>query len=112
MASVGSGSTTVTGNSIVAITPDTATVGTAVPIGSQPTNVALTSDGQILYTILSGSESVARFNMLTQQPDFTYAVPANSSFDGGIALRGIATQPGTENTIALDIASFSGQRDL
>ena len=80
MASVGSGSTTVTGNSIVAITPDTATVGTAVPIGSQPTSMALTSDGQILYTILSGSESVARFNMLTQQPDFTYAVPANSSF--------------------------------
>ena len=108
MASVGSGSTTVTGNSIVAITPDTATVGTAVPIGSQPTNMALTSDGQILYTILSGSESVARFNMLTQQPDFTYAVPANSSFDGGITLRGIATQPGTENTIALDIASFTG----
>ena len=108
MASVGSGSTAVTGNSIVAITPATATVGTAVPIGSQPTNMALTSDGQILYTILSGSESVARFNMLTQQPDFTYAVPTNSSFDGGIALRGIATQPGTENTIALDIASFTG----
>ena len=108
MASVGSGSTAVTGNSIVAITPDTATVGTAVPIGSQPTNMALTADGQILYTILSGSESVARFNMLTQQPDFTYAVPASSSFDGGIALRGVATQPGTENTIALDIASFTG----
>ncbi len=46
--------------------------------------------------------------MLTQQPDFTYAVPTNSSFDGGIALRGVATQPGTENTIALDLASYSG----
>jgi hypothetical protein len=108
MASVGSGSSGVTGNSIVAITPDTATVGTPVSIGSQPTNLALTSDGQILYTILSGSGSVARFNMLTQQADFTYTVPTNTSFDGGIALRGIATQPGTENTIALDIASFTG----
>jgi hypothetical protein len=108
MASVGSGSTAVTGNSIVAITPSTATVGTAVPIGSQPTNLALTSDGQILYTILAGSESVARYNMLTQAADFTYTVPTNSSFDGGIALRGISAQPGTENTIALDIASFTG----
>ncbi len=108
MASVGSGSSTITGNSIVAITPETATVGTPVNIGSQPTNMALTSDGQILYTIISGSQSVARFNMLTGQPDFTYAVPPNSSFDGGLALRGIAAQPGTENTIALDIASFSG----
>jgi len=108
MASVGSGSSTVTGNSIVAITPDTATIGTAVPIGSQPTNLALTSDGQILYTILSGSQNVARFNMVTQQADFTFPIPNNSSFDGGIALRGIAAQPGTENTIALDIASFTG----
>ena len=108
MASVGSGSSAVTGNSIVSITPDTATIGTAVPIGSQPTNLALTSDGQILYTILAGSQGVARFNMLTQTADYTYAVPNNSSFDGGITLRGIAAQPGTENTIALDIASFTG----
>ena len=108
MASVGSGSSSVTGNSIVAITPETATVGAPVNIGSQPENLALTSDGQVLYTILSGSQNVARFNMLTQQADFTYAVPTNSSFDGGIALRGIATQPGTENTVALDLASFTG----
>ena len=108
MASVGSGSSTVTGNSIVAITPDTGAISSAVSIGSQPTNLALTDDGQILYTILSGSQSVARYNMLTQQADFTYAVPPDSSFDGGIALRGISAQPGTENTIALDIASFTG----
>ncbi len=108
MASVGSGSSTVTGNSIVAITPETQTVGTAVPIGSQPTYLSLTSDGQVLYTILSGAASVARFNMLTQQADYTFAVPSDSSFIGGITLRGIAAQPGTENTVALDIASFSG----
>ncbi|NUQ27934.1 MAG: hypothetical protein HOQ35_05410 [Acidobacteriaceae bacterium] len=108
MASVGSGSSSVAGNSIAAIQPDTASIGTPVSIGSQPTNMALSSDGQILYTILSGSQSVARYNMLTGQPDFTYAVPASSSFSGGLALRGIAVQPGTENTIALDIASFTG----
>ncbi len=108
MASVGSGSSTVTGNSIVAINPQTAAVGTPVNIGSQPTNLALTSDGQILYTILNGSQSIARYNMLTQAADFTYTPPTNSSFVGGIALRGIAAQPGTENTIALDIASFTG----
>ena len=108
MASVGSGSSQITGNSIVAINPSTATFGVPVPIGSQPTNLSLTSDGQVLYTILAGSQSIARFNMLTQAADFTYAVPTNSSFVGGIALRGIAAQPGTENTIALDIASFTG----
>jgi len=106
--SVGSGSSTVTGNSIATIDPATGDIGTPVSIGSQPTNMALTSDGQVLYTILIGNQSVARFNMLTQQLEYTYAVPGNSSFAGGISLRGIAAQPGTEDTIALDIASFTG----
>ena len=104
MASVGSGSSSVTGNSIAPITPDTGTVGTAVNIGSQPTNLALTSDGKILYTTLAGSQSVARFNMLTQQPDFTWPVPNTTENQ----LRGITTQPGNENTIALDLGSWAG----
>jgi hypothetical protein len=108
MASVGSGSTAVTGNSLVAITPETATVGTPVPIGSQPENMALTSDGQVLYTILTGSQSVAVFNMLTQAAEYTYAVPAMPNADGIQALRGIATQPGTENTVALDLGDWAG----
>lgn len=40
MASVGSGSASVTGNSIAPIQPDSGSVGTAVSIGSQPTNLA------------------------------------------------------------------------
>lgn len=104
MAAVASGSSSVAGNSIAPITPETGTVGTAVNIGSQPTNLALTSDGQILYTILTGSQSIARFNMLTQQPDFTWQVPNMSNNQ----LRGITTQPGNENTIALDLGSWAG----
>jgi len=104
MASVGSGSSSVTGNSIAPITPETGTVGTAVNIGSQPTNLALTSDGNILYTILAGSQSIARFNMLTQQADFTWAVPSMTANQ----LRGITAQPGNENTIALDLGSWAG----
>jgi hypothetical protein len=104
MASVGSGSSSVAGNSIAPITPDTGTVGTAVNIGSQPTNLALTSDGNILYTILAGSQSVARFNMLSQKADFTWPVPNTTANQ----MRGITTQPGNENTIALDLGSWAG----
>lgn len=108
MASVGSGSSQITGNSIVSITPTTSTISTPVPIGSQPTNMALTSDGQILYTVLIGNQSVARYNMLTQSADFTYQVPNDSNADGLQGLRGIAAQPGTENTVALDLGSWAG----
>lgn len=108
MASVGSGSSTVTGNSIIAIDPSTATVGTPVSIGSQPENMALTSDGQVLYTILAGSESISAFNMLTQSPIFTYAVQPGTGTDDNPNPRGIAVQPGSESTVAIDLGSWAG----
>jgi hypothetical protein len=108
MASVGSGSTSITGNSIVAITPETATVGAPVPIGSQPENIALTSDGQIMYTVLAGSQSVAVFNMLTQAAEFTYAIQPGTGTDTAPAPRGIAPQPGSESTVAIDLGSWAG----
>jgi uncharacterized repeat protein (TIGR01451 family) len=108
MASIGSNSTAITGNSLVAITPDTATAGTPISIGSQPTNMGLTSDGQILYTILSGSQSVARFNMLTQTVGYTYAIQPGTGTDTSPAPRGVATQPGNEDTVAIDLGSWAG----
>jgi trimeric autotransporter adhesin len=99
MASVGSGTSSTAGNSIAAIQPDTASVGAPVPIGGTPTNLALSSDGQILYTVLpSGTNNtIARFNMLTQQPDFSVPI------SGSTGLGDIATQPGSENTVAVDL---------
>ena len=109
MASVGTGTSSVAGNSIVAITPDNASIGTAVPIGgTPPTRLALTSDGQILYALLPSSTtgSIARFNMLTQQPDFTVSGFQATGYELG--LDGIAAQPGTENTIAVDEGQYIG----
>ena len=93
--------------SLVAINPATATVGTPIPIGASPTNLALTSDGQILYVVLGGTNNVVRFNMLTQQPEFTYAA-TGSNFGNSAVLRGVAAQPGTENTVALDLGEQVG----
>ncbi|HEY6374494.1 MAG TPA: IPT/TIG domain-containing protein, partial [Edaphobacter sp.] len=107
-ASVGSGSSTITGNSIAAITPETGAIGTPVSIGSQPTKMALSDDGQMLYTILAGSSSIARFNMLTQQADFSYT-PATSTYNASTGgFRDIAVLAGSEDTVALDLGYTSG----
>jgi hypothetical protein len=108
MAGVGAGSSTVAGNSLVAITPDTASIGTPVPIGGTPTNLALSSDGQILYALLPSSNtgSIARFNMLTQQADFT--VWGFQATGYNVGLRDIATLPGVENTVAIDEGEYPG----
>lgn len=107
MASIASGATTVAPNSLVAITPSTGAVGTPIPIGSQPEKMALTDDGQILYTLLAGSDSVARFNMLSQQLQFTASISINANY-GAISPRDIAAQPGTENTVVVDLGEDNG----
>lgn len=110
-ASVGSGSSTITGNSIAAITPETGTIGTPVPIGSQPTKMAMSDDGNILYTILGGASSVARFNLLTGQADYTVALSnPNTTYAGSstTGFRDLAVQSGVENTIALDFGYTGG----
>jgi hypothetical protein len=106
--SVGSGSGTVTGNSIAAITPATATIGTPVFVGSQPTKMAISDDGNIMYVLLSGANSFVRFNLMTQQSEFSvtptftnYGTPANG-------FRDVAVQTGSENTVAVDFGYTSG----
>lgn len=107
MTSVGTGTATVTGNSIVTITPETQAVSSGVVIGSQPNALSLTSDGQILYSILTGSNSVARFNMLTQQPDFSVSFPSSVPFSSSI-VSAIAAQPGSDTAVAIYPGTTAG----
>jgi hypothetical protein len=109
MASIGAGTASVAANSILAITPDTASIGTPVPIGGVPTDLALTSDSQILYTLLpsTANGSIARFNMLTQQPDFTVS-GFQSSANYGQPISYVAAMPGTENTVAIYAGEYTG----
>jgi len=106
-ASVGSGSANITGNSIAAITPETGAVGTPVFVGSQPTKMAISDDGNILYSLLGGANSVARFNLQTQKTEFTFS-PQVTNYGNTTGFRDIAVQPGSENTIAVDFGYTSG----
>jgi hypothetical protein len=86
MAGIGAGTSAVAGNAILAITPDTASVSSPVAIGGTPTVLSLTSDGQMLYALVPSAStgSIARFNMLTQQPDFTVAGFQATGYDVGL----------------------------
>ena len=108
-ATVPSNSTSVTGNSVVAINPATGAVGTPVAVGSQPTAMAETSDGDYLYIGLSGSNSLAQFNLLTQSVAATIPITYNSQ---GTAALTLATMPGTDTTLAIGIADAFGVFDV
>lgn len=106
MASIGSGSSTLTGNSLAALTPETGAFATPVNIGSQPSAMALSQDGTELYTTLTGSQSIARFNMLTQSLDYAFTPTTTGYYSPSLGQ--LSVQPGSSNTIAVDLGQYVG----
>ena len=105
-ATVPSNATGITGNSVVAINPATASVGTPVAVGSQPNVMAETSDGNYLYIGLSGSDSLAQFNLLTQSLGATIPLKYQSTAVPALSL---ASMPGSDTSLAVGFTSFAEQ---
>ncbi len=105
-ATVPSTATGITANSVVAINPLTGAVGTPVAVGSQPTVMAETSDGNYLYIGLSGADSLAQFNLLTRSVAATIPISYASQNTPALSL---AAMPGTDTTLAIGISAFAEQ---
>jgi len=102
-------SANLSGNSVVAIDPVTGSVGNPVQVGSEPNLLSETSDGNYLYIGLSGAKSLGRFNLLNQSLDLTVPLPTNASYtSGNAAAQAIATVPGSDTSLAVEIDSFDG----
>jgi len=107
---VPSTSTTVTGNSVVSIDPVTGTIGSPVLVGSQPTVMAETSDGNYLYIGLQGASSIAKFNLLNHSLSATIPVSFTQySTTSPIAPTWLATMPGNNSTLAVGMNNGWGQ---
>jgi trimeric autotransporter adhesin len=91
-----------TGNSVVTVNPVTGAVGTPVAVGSQPTVMTETADGKYLYIGLSGSNSLAQFNLLTGNVAATIPLTYTSQSTPALSL---AAMPGTDTTLAIGISN-------
>jgi hypothetical protein len=113
-ATVPSNATGITGNSVVTINPFTTAVGTPVPVGSQPTVMAETSDGNFLWIGLSGAASVAQFDLLQHTLGATVSLSSLSKYYsvGTIAATGLAAMPGSDTTLAVDDSGVVGIFDI
>jgi dipeptidyl aminopeptidase/acylaminoacyl peptidase len=88
-----------TGNTITAIDPASATVGAAVPVGSEPNKLARSDDGRYLYVGLDGASAVRRFDIATRTAGLQFALkPAATE---RVTARDIAVMPGAPETIAV-----------
>ena len=82
-------------NSVVALYPFTGQIGTPVPIGRQPSKLAIARAGSDLYVGLDGDAAVRRFNTVTHTlyPPFSID-PDNIAYDMDVL-------PGAPQTVAV-----------
>jgi hypothetical protein len=105
-ATIPSTATNMTGNSVVTIDPVTTKTGAPVFVGSGPTVMAETTDGNYLYVGLSGANSLAKFDLLHQS--LTATIPLFITQYGttsGIAATWLATMPGSDSTLAVNMTN-------
>ncbi|MGI4756368.1 MAG: beta strand repeat-containing protein [Janthinobacterium lividum] len=106
-ASVSSGSSTITGNSVVSIDPATGTFGTPVTFATAPDLLTLSSSGNSIFTTLAVPDnttvqSVPMGKLDTVQGTAkSFSIAAPNGYYTGFPVQAIAVQPGTENTLAV-----------
>jgi trimeric autotransporter adhesin len=103
--SVPSTATQVTGNSIVAIDPFPGTIGTPMPIGSEPHRLAESDDGKYLYIGLDGAKSLTRLDLTTPTPTQGPVYPLSYTSYGqanSFAAGELAVMPGNNSSLAVN----------
>jgi hypothetical protein len=108
-ATIPSTATSITGNSVVRINPVTGVAGAPVAVGSQPTVMTETTDGDYLFIGLSGSNSLAQFNLLNQS--VTATIPLSLTQSGSttsVTATWLAAMPGTDTTLAIGTTNVWG----
>lgn len=108
-ASVPSTATQVTGNSIVAVDPNTPAMSAPVAIGSEPSKMAVSDDGKYLYVILRGSNSLSRIDLTSGSAAGNYSLAVQNTFGSTPDFRDLAVQPGNHDTLAIDLGSWLGK---
>lgn len=92
------------GNSIGIINPNTYQLEKTVFIGSEPTVLAISDNGQYIYCGLGGASLIKRFNLSNQKVDQEITL-TDDPFYGKPTAEDIEVMPGSPNIIAVTIKS-------
>jgi hypothetical protein len=102
------------GNSVVSVDPLTGALGTPIPVGAEPDQLAITTDGRYLWVALDGASAVRKVDLQTGVPGLqfttvesthvTVAIPASDVNSAGSASV-VAVNPGgpASNAVAITI---------
>ena len=84
------------GNTITRIDPQNGSRVSSTFIGSEPKKIAMSADGQTLYTVLTGAQAIRRFDTVTQTPGIQF-----SSLHNGYQPSDMAVDPANSNRLVI-----------
>ena len=73
-------------DTLLPMNPFLGTSGTAIPIGFDPQQIAVSYDGSNVYTIVDGSRAVQRYNVGTQTADQFFSLSGGPEFNAIYAI--------------------------
>ena len=85
---------------ITPIDPVTGTIGAAIPVGNEPTKLALSDNGQYLYVGFEGEGAVQRVDLTTQTAGPKFSLGSDSFF-GPYYVEDLEVLPGSPQSIAV-----------
>lgn len=88
------------GNSIGIINPTTYLLENTIFIGSEPTVLAISDNGQYIYAGFTGTSTIRRFDIATQTAGLQFGLGSDPSF-GAYYAQDIEVMPGNPTTIAV-----------
>jgi hypothetical protein len=95
-------------NTILPIDPLTGNTGTPIPVGKDPSKLAVSSDGAYLYVGANSDHTLQRVNLATSQVDRTFALPIAPTFSLPTTIYDMHVVPGASTlVVATLIASQS-----
>jgi hypothetical protein len=91
-------------NSLTVIDPVTGNIGPSLAVGSEPTKLAISDDGQFLYVGLNGEGAVRRVILSTFTADIKFSLGTAQVGCGVNRAFDLEVLPGTPQSVAISIA--------
>jgi DNA-binding beta-propeller fold protein YncE len=88
------------GNSVTPINPFEGTTGTPVALGSEPTKLAVSDDGQYLYVAVDRGKTVRRIDLASQTAGPPFGMGSDPFF-GALGVSDMKVMPGSPETLAV-----------
>jgi hypothetical protein len=93
------------GNGVVAIDPPSGRIVRAAWVGSEPSALAVSADGQFLYVGLNGAWSVRRLGLPGLEPQLDFGFGGSPPYQAPYYAESMLVQPGTPGRVVVHVQS-------